>query len=81
MNTPENKPRSESLTFSGFAALLLLIGAFCVYPFGATTPATFFAGLAFLCLALATPGPDADRVPARVRVHADSRPRDAAWRD
>lgn len=80
MNTSDKKPRSESLTFSGFAALLLLIGAFCVYPFGATTPATLFAGLAFLCLALATPAPDQTRVPARVRVHTDSRSRNAAWR-
>lgn len=58
--------RGPVLTFSGAAALLLLVAAFCAYPLGAYLPAVIFAGLAFVSLSLSAP------TPARVRVRTDT---------
>lgn len=66
MKHTENDPQSPTLSFSGAAALLLLVAAFCAYPLGAYTPASIFAGLAFVALSFSAP----DATPAPVRVRA-----------
>lgn len=65
--------RSPELSFSGAAALLLLVAAFCAYPLGAYLPAIIFAGLAFLCLSLSAPRPSPVRVRADTRRPGDER--------
>lgn len=65
MKTPEENPDTSGLSFSGAAALLLLVAAFCAYPCGAYLPAIIFAGLAFVSLSLSAP------TPARVRGRRD----------
>ncbi len=54
-----------TLSFSGSAALLLLVAAFCVYPVGEQLWACVLAALAFVSLSLATPSTK------RARVRAD----------
>lgn len=66
MKHTENDTDSPALSFSGAAALLLLVAAFCAYPCGAYTPASIFAGLAFVALSFSAP----DSAPTPVRVRA-----------
>jgi hypothetical protein len=68
MKTPEENSDSPTLSFSGAAALLLLVAAFCAYPCGASLPAIIFAGLAFVSLSFSAP------TPARVHVRRDEFP-------
>jgi hypothetical protein len=56
-----------SLSFSGAAALLLLVAAFCVYPVGEQLWACILAALAFCFLSLGGPRPTQARVEAEAR--------------
>lgn len=67
MKHTENDTDSPSLSFSGAAALLLLVAAFCAYPLGAYTPASIFAGLAFVALSFSAPDPKPAPIPVRAR--------------
>jgi uncharacterized protein (DUF58 family) len=60
---------SSMLSFSGAAALLLLVAAFCIYPMGEQLWACVLAALAFVFLSVAAPGSK----PARVRAEHDLR--------
>jgi hypothetical protein len=72
MKNFQEDPDSSSLTFSGAAALLLLVAAFCLYPIGEQLWACLLAALAFISLSLAAPAPQR----ARVRAERGSRNRD-----
>ncbi len=68
-----------SLTFSGAAALLLLVAAFCLYPLGEQLWACVLAALAFAFLSLSTPGATRARIPAE--RPSEARRRRAATHD
>lgn len=53
---------ASSLSFSGAAALLLLVAAFCVYPVAQPLWACALAALAFVFLGLSAPGSERARV-------------------
>lgn len=65
MNNSKRDSDSPTLSFSGAAALLLLVAAFCAYPCGAYIPAILFAGLAFVSLSLSAP--ESTLAPIRTR--------------
>ena len=79
MNDPEHNPEPPMLSFSGAAALLLLVAAFCAYPCGAYVPASIFAGLAFASLSLSAPESNRRPIPVRARRRHLPPPPDARF--